>query len=71
MAFVGGSLDETISKLISPRETSSESVYHSDPETVKLVSLMVISLCIASISVVAAFLAFYMFVRMRRVFHHE
>lgn len=32
---------------------------------------MAVSLCLASISVIAALTAFYMFVKMRRAFHHE
>lgn len=72
MAFAEDPSDAAIAGLVPSHEELFERfVYQYDPDTSKVVSLMAVSLCLASISVIAALTAFYMFVKMRRAFHHE
>ncbi|RYP34027.1 hypothetical protein DL767_004469 [Monosporascus sp. MG133] len=72
MAVLEELANATIAKLVPPQEGIHERYSsQSDPNNSKLVSIMVISLSLASVSVIAALTAFYMFVRMRRSFHHD
>ncbi len=73
MAFAGELSEASIAELppLHEKKFTETFVYHYDPDTSKLVSLMIVSLSLASMSVLAALAAFYMFVRMRRAFHHE
>ena len=74
MSFLGGPSNATNIPDLAPslhEKVAERFVYRYDPNTSKLVSLMALSLSLASLSVLAALVALYMFVRMRRAFHHE
>lgn len=72
MAFVEDTPDVATPGLTLSREMIPERfVYQYDSDPSRFIPLMVISLSLASLSVIAALSAFYMFVRMRRAFYHE
>lgn len=73
MSFLGEPPDVTNTTYLAPpyEKVAKRFVYQYDPNTSKLISLMAVALSLASLSVLAALVAFYMFVRMRRAFQHE
>lgn len=74
MSFSGVLRDVTNTTHLTPplqEKVAERFVYQYEPNTTKLFSLMVVALFLASLSVLAALITFYMFVRMRRAFQHE